>query len=167
LENPEKIVLPKNFEKPIWLSFLAYCSLISIFALLPTSLFLFKSDLILLLNVAFIYIVSLTAAVTVIFNDKKLGFSRKQARSLAIEFIMCPPFTINVVRRITNVIPINFNLIVAAKQLLDNDEWEIISRQLLELLNFEIQEAEDFPGVVNRLINAKAYILERSLVCPQ
>jgi hypothetical protein len=75
--------------------------LILFFLELPLVLFWFHTDSLLIVLFGFIYFCIFTMLVHIFRNRKKLALSKKNYFLIAFEAIACPPFAINVLRRIT------------------------------------------------------------------
>ena len=130
----------QNFDnglKSILITF-AYVSWILIFICLPYLLFFYKTDLNLLICTCFIYIVSALTGIMIIAYHNKLNLTKKKAINLAIEFLFCPPFNPNVIRKITKLQNIQENLIAVAVRKLSPTKWEELCKILAEKIKDEI-----------------------------
>ena len=145
-----------------WFSFLAYCSLASIFAVLPALLYFHRTDVALLSCTVAIYLISLLAGVTILMKHQSLGLTAKQARSLAAELIFCPPFTANVVRRLGLAQTLGCNLIAASLQLLTPTQWGRLKLDLIEQIDLEISDAEELSPRESNLMTTKNLLLKTS-----
>lgn len=143
-----------------WLVTLAYGSWLSVFVALPYLLFFHRTETALLICSAAIYLFALVAGGTVLLKRSALGLSEHKARTLALELFLCPPFTANLVRRITLLQPTSCNLVAASVHLLGPDQWGALRTEMVDYLDLEIDAAEFDPDRMGRLRQSKKTILE-------
>lgn len=129
-----------NFNRKIkiLLNILAFTSWFLIFLCLPYLLFFYKTDFNLIICTIFIYTVSAITGMLMIVCHEKLNLTRKKAINLALEFIFCPPFNANVIRKITRSQKIQVNLISVAVRKLNPSKWDELCSILAEKLEDEI-----------------------------
>jgi hypothetical protein len=151
--------LPKKLAHHLLLSITAYGSWVSIFLALPFLLHYYRIDAALLACAAVIYSFSLLGGLVVINKHNDLGLTSKQSRVMALEFFFCPPFTPNIIRRITHSGGSYSNLIPTAKSHLPQEQWELLRNEIAEQINFEIDEAEDNPDKQKRLTDSRSRLL--------
>lgn len=126
------------------LATLCYSMGILLFALLPALLWVYHSDEALLACATAVYTVALVAGGLVMLRRERWGLSAQRARSLALECIFCPPFTINLIRKISLEHPLPTNLVQFAHAVLHAHDWDMFKTEAQELLQFQIDE-EDAP----------------------
>lgn len=143
------------------LCILAFASQFLIFIILPYLLFFFKTDINLLICTALIYSTAIIAGISVILKRDEIGLTKKQAYEMALEFIFCPPFTANVIRKISRSHKIKANLIPASICLLTAERWQLLSILLLDKLEEQIEINEDDANLCEDLSKLKP-IFKRS-----
>jgi hypothetical protein len=121
-----------------------YGAAVALFVVLPGVLFAYRSDLRLLCVAAAIYLDALAAGVIVIRNTQRFGLTRRKAWSTAVECLLCPPFTINLVRRLSLNEHVDASLAAVGRGLLAPDAWNRLRLQLIEIQDEYIEDAE--PG---------------------
>lgn len=119
-----------------------YVAAVALFVVLPAVLFAYRSDLRLLAVAAAIYLNALVAGVIVIRNTRRFGLTRRKAWTTAVECLMCPPFTINLVRRLSLNERIDASLAAVGRGLLVPDAWNRLRLQLIEIQDEYIDDAE-------------------------
>jgi len=139
-----------NFLKNILIS-LAYISWVLIFICLPYLLIFYKTDLNLLICTCLIYTVSALTGIIIIVYRNKLSLTKKMAINLAIEFLFCPPFNPNVIRKITKLQDIQENLISVAVRKLSPAKWEKLCKILAEKIKDEISNNDNNFNQIEKL----------------
>ena len=152
--------LPPYLPRHGLLALIAYSSWLLIFLVFPVVLLHFRNDQALLICAAAIYAISLLASFTVIANHQELGLTLHQARAMALDFVLCPPFTPNIVRRISYTQENNFSLIAAAKRHLLEERWAQFHAELLEEVDVQINEAEGYTEKQSQLATFKEYLVQ-------
>lgn len=100
--QPAAVVPGQRVPLPVGLGGLALCAWLSgltLFVLLPTSLFLGLGSWVTLGVISLLYAVNLTALVLLYRIHRRLQVPAGKYWSVAFECLVCPPFCINLVRR--------------------------------------------------------------------
>ena len=153
--------LPADFEKNKLffsdLNFVVYGSAISIFFFLPVGLFLKQNNSTLLLILCNIYLNSSIAIYLLYKNSKKLNIDSKVIRKLAIECFLCPPVTMNLIRRLSLNKPVGITSLNAAYNFSDEFSWPSLKIQL----NYDVDEALNMSTNVDmdKIMISKQFIL--------
>ena len=119
--------------------------LVSIFVLLPAGLFFRLGDAMLLAAIAFLYLNILALLGWISLKRASFGLTGRRFAALAFEALICSPFALNLVRKISAEMPVDENLVDAARRLQKAHHWEASRRQILaridEELDFEDEES--------------------------
>ena len=119
--------------------------LVSIFVLVPAGLFLRLGDTMLLAAFAFLYLNILALLGWVALKRASFGLTGRRFAVLAFEALVCSPFALNIVRKISAEMPVEENLVDAARRLQKAHDWEVSRRQILaridEELDFEDEQS--------------------------
>jgi len=95
-----------------------------LFGLFPLSLAFFaRAETAIALVVVF-YVVETIALVVAYRGRDAFGLSKPQFLTLAVECLFCPPFAINLIRRMCSRMPVDEPFLAAVDRLLDADERE-------------------------------------------
>lgn len=137
----------------------------ALFVLLPLGLFSFFGDWILLLAVGVLYAGIAGALLWLGMKRKELGLSARRLGSLAFELVACPPFAVNVVRRLSVEMPLDADLLAAARQLQGPEDWEATRGELIARLDEQI-DAEDEDSERSALLKASRKRLAEEIPCP-
>ncbi|WP_168876483.1 hypothetical protein [Leeia aquatica] len=124
------------------------CGLLAIQLLLglPLVLLLFRPGSVWLTQMAAIYLILLTQAVYLWQQRAALGLSRKAALMLAFEVITCPPFGLNLLRRLSLMHPLHGDSLQLLQQLLPAPAQTALFTTLQQQLAEDLQlEADDSP----------------------
>ena len=117
-----------------------------LFLLLPLGLFTSLGSRILIAAAGLLYL-SIVFALSYLWAYREtLGLTRKQVGKLAFEYLICPPFALNLIRAVSLAQPAREDLISAARRLETAEAWKATREQLLLRLNEEI-EMEDETSV--------------------
>jgi hypothetical protein len=77
---------------------------------------------------------------------------------MALEFVFCPPFTANVIRKISHLQQLNINFIAAAIRTIPAERWEELRYILDKKIQFEIDESNFDESKKLQLIKAKHFL---------
>jgi hypothetical protein len=111
---------------------------VALFGLLPAALFYFRSDIVLLACAVLIYLHSLLAGVALFTGRKRLQLSNRKAWSLFVECLLCPPFAINLIRKLSLQRAPAETFIGAAFCLLDQERWPVLRDDLIALIELDM-----------------------------
>ena len=124
---------------------LVWGMLVSIFVLLPLALFFRLGDAMVLAVVTLLYLNILAILGWLALKRASYGLTRRRLAALAFEALACSPFALNLVRKISAEMPVDENLVDAARRLQKAKDWEASRRQILaridEELDFEHEES--------------------------
>jgi hypothetical protein len=127
----------KEFGPAVWSLFAL------IFGFLPYALFSRQGDLFILLAFASIYINVVLITLLLWIKRKKNELTIKDFIGIAIDLIICPPFALNIIRRLSLRIPVTEDLVSAAQRLQTSESWEKTKVELLTRLDDEIGGEDD------------------------
>jgi hypothetical protein len=111
---------------------------ITLFVLLPLVLFFAPADAVMLTTFALLYLQILASLVWVYLNRTVLGLDNKKIVSLCFECLVCPPITLNLIRRLSLQTPAHQDLVYAASYLLTPADWEAAKIKFLAQLDHQI-----------------------------
>lgn len=94
------------------------------FVLLPAVLLFGLNLHNLLITTIIIYLCNMLSLVTVLRNRDQFGTTQKQVAALTIECLLCPPITLNIIRRLSLARSLKDDLSVVSRSLLTVDEWQ-------------------------------------------
>jgi hypothetical protein len=129
---------------------LVWGMLASIFVLLPLGLFTRLGEALVLAAVALLYLNILALLGWLALKRARFGVSRARLAALAFESLLCSPFALNLVRKISAAIPVDEDLVDAARRLQGADEWQASRRQIIE----RIDEQLDFEDEASKRTTA-------------
>ena len=132
-------------ERSLYSAFvpMVYAMVITLFFTLPAVLFFNRSDIALLSCLALIYFNAALTGVVLFISRKKLQLSKSKCWSIFLECLLCPPLTINVIRKIsTQRVPLS-SLVAAGVSLLEKEDWEHLRDELIAQIDNEIEDAKD------------------------
>jgi hypothetical protein len=120
---------------------------LALFVLLPLGLFTRLGEPMLLAAIAVIYANILAALGWLAFKRTAFGLSRKQLGKLAFESLICSPFALNLIRKISLAMPVAEDLVHAARRLLAPEDWSACRTELIakvddRLLDYDEGSAE-------------------------
>lgn len=149
---------PAKRKLPGIFSYTVYACAASIFLLLPLAIGVARSETAILLSVACIYLHAILAGAVTLRFSKQLGLTPKNAWSIALECICCPPFAINVIRKLSLQSTTQSNLVGAAFTLLNPEQWQVLQETLVQSIDQESAESDD-PALLSAYADAKTLLL--------
>jgi hypothetical protein len=130
--------------------------LVSIFVLLPLGLFLRLGDAMLLCAIALLYLNILALLGWIALKRVSFGLTGRRFAALAFEALICSPFALNLVRKISAEMPVDENLVDAARRLQKADDWAASRRQILARIDEELDFEDEESGRTSALKTLKA-----------
>ena len=121
---------------------LVWAMALALFVLLPLGLFSVLGDWSLLLALAMLYLGIAGALLWLGARRRQLGLSPRQLGVLVFELLACPPFAVNVIRRVAVEMPLEADLMSVARQLQTPADWSETRGELIARLEEQI-DAED------------------------
>ena len=109
-----------------------------LFVLLPLGLFRLGDAAVLVAALLF-YMSLLVGLAWCAFNRARLGLTPGRFAVLAFECLVCPPFALNLVRKISSAMPILEDLVRAARALQAPQDWDAARREFVARLDEEIE----------------------------
>ena len=122
---------------------LVWGMLVSMFVLLPMSLFLRLGDPMLLAAIALLYLNNLALLGWIALKRMSFGLSSRRFAALAFEALVCSPFALNLVRKISAEMAVDENLVDAARRLQKAQDWDASRRQIVARIDEELDFAEE------------------------
>ncbi|MCP5265721.1 MAG: hypothetical protein H6934_06400 [Burkholderiaceae bacterium] len=139
---------------------------IALFVLLPLGFFTYLGDFALLPALLLLYANMLLALGWIWFHRRNFQLSGKGFASLAFECLICPPFALNLVRRVGLGMPVREDLVSAARRLQREADWAQTRDRLIARLANEI-ESEDPKSKRYALLQARRRVLvDEGESCP-
>lgn len=135
---------------------LVWGMLASIFVLLPLGLFFRLGDAMLLGAVALLYLNILALLGWIALKRASFGLTRRRFAALAFEALICSPFALNLVRKISAEMPVDENLVDAVRRLQKAEDWEASRRQILAKIDEELDLEDEQSGRASALKTLKA-----------
>ncbi len=127
--------------------------LLLIIFVLPVVAFLFDSGPQLLALFMLIYLLIFFSVCYLIICRDSLGLSGLKASSIAFECILCPPFAINIARKVSVNYEIGSDPLDCSKMLFDKQTFELFKADLTSLLKINIKYHEQDSARYNELKN--------------
>jgi hypothetical protein len=119
---------------------------VSIFVLLPIGLFTRLGEAMVLAAIALLYLNIVALLCWLALRRGALGLSRARLAMLSFESLVCSPFALNLVRKISAAMPVEDDLIRVARRLQSVDDWALSRAQVIaridEELDFEALESK-------------------------
>ncbi len=112
------------------------------FVVLPFALFAQWGDAVVLLAFALIYANVVLLSLALWWHRRVLGLAGKELASTVVEIAICPPFALNLIRRLSLRRRIDEDLVVAAKRLQRPVDWELTKIELRSRLSHELEGEE-------------------------
>jgi hypothetical protein len=134
---------------------------LALFVLLPLGLFRLGHQALLLAGVL-LYASIAAALLWTGLHRARLGLSAGRFAALAFESLACPPFALNLVRRISSAMPIDEDLVRVARALQAPQDWQAARGEFVARLDLEIDCEEEGSARLPVLMQSRRELLE----CP-
>lgn len=133
----------KRFVPLVWILFALA------FGALPWVVIVGAGDLFVLSTFVLIYLNVIAIILLLWLRRRTLEVTDEQFAWMAFDFLICPPFALNVIRRLSLLTPVSEDFVNAAERLLGPSDWRLTRGELIARLDEEIGgEAEDSPRSV-------------------
>lgn len=126
-----------------------------LFLALPVALLVLHSELAQLITLALIYLC--TACISVLawrhgkHDPGKHYPDRATTRSIAVQILLCPPFALNVVRKLSLAYGAQPDLLQTTHALMDTPQWSAFAQQVKSAMQREMHELADLPEYAQHL----------------
>ncbi|WP_139176922.1 hypothetical protein [Nitrosospira multiformis] len=116
----------------------------ALFFFLPVGLFTKFGDKSLLLAGGLLYLSVISSLSYLWFQRAQLNLSRRRFIGLAFESMVCPPFGLNLIRKVSAGMQVKEDLVNVARRLQKSSEWSITRSEIVNRLDEKIEfEDED------------------------
>lgn len=112
---------------------------------LPAALLVLHSELLQLIALALIYLSTACLSWLALRHGKQGHSNRSFARSTAFQILLCPPFALNVVRKLSLSYEIQADLLQTAQALMSVSQWQDLAAQVQQLMQREMDEIAELP----------------------
>lgn len=132
------------------------------FVLLPFSLFGKQGEFFILLSFILIYTNVLVIVLFLWLDRHGLGLTGKKFALVALDILICPPFALNIIRKLSLSMLFKDDLINVARQLQTLSGWNETRVELLNRLNEEIALADELSERLPELIALRDDLLSEA-----
>jgi hypothetical protein len=133
---------------------------LALFVLLPLGLFSVLGDRMLLLAIFLLYLSIAGALFWLGMKRKQLGMSTRRLGVLAFELLVCPPFAVNVIRRVSAEMPLDADLMSVARQLQVPADWNVTRGEFIARLDEQIDAEDENCERIALLRNSRQKLIE-------
>jgi hypothetical protein len=120
-----------------------YLLALLLFAALPIAFFVLYSEAAQLVALALIYLNTLWLALLCMRHGRQGHTDAKTARSIAIQILLCPPFALNAVRKLSQAYAPACDLPQAAQQLVAHSHWQALAQAMHATIEEQMAELQD------------------------
>lgn len=145
---------------------LVLCMTVALFVLLPLGFFARLGDSTLLAAIALLYSSIITALVWIWVKRSVFRLSGKRFASLAFEVLVCSPFALNLVRKLSLDTPVGEDFVQAAGRLLDPQKWDATRDVLASRLDDAIESEDEKSDRVRAMVEHRGKLTDRLEPCP-
>lgn len=136
------------------------------FAVLPLALFGRFGDLAVLAGFLLVYLNLLWLIASLWRGRVALGLSNRACMLVALDLLVCPPFAVNLIRRLALRFKVEEDFIHAAQRLLGREDWEAARAQVLSRLDDEISFEPQDTARMAALLRRRAALEAGGDACP-
>lgn len=112
---------------------------------LPAALLVLHSELLQLITLALIYLSTACLSWLTLRHGRHGHSNQAFARSTALQILLCPPFALNVVRKLSLSYEIQTDLLQTAQALMSASDWQDLAAQIQQLMQREMDEIAELP----------------------
>lgn len=129
----------------------------TLFVLLPAALFIWPAEAAQLIITALVYGFAAWIALLAWRHGRAGHTPHATARAIAMQALLCPPFALNAVRKLSASYPACTDLLQAAHQLLTPPAWHAFAQHAQSVIKADIEaaEAEGQPLQAQQLVAAR------------
>ncbi|MGO3917910.1 hypothetical protein [Acinetobacter venetianus] len=129
----DSILLISKTLKPLqWINMLLW---LLMFVLLPVLLLIKLSYLPLAITIITIYILNISSLLFVILKRKSLQLSWAKIFQFSLDVMLCPPFALNLLRKISLNYHVQMEGIALAEKLLNSSDYQVLLEQIILDIN--------------------------------
>jgi hypothetical protein len=132
----------------------------ALFVLLPLGLFSRLGDRMLLAALVLLYASLVAALAWLAFMRMRVNLTRWRLAHLGFEALICPPFALNLLRKISAEVRVDEDLVGAARRLLRAEDWQVARTRFLAEVDEELEREEEHPARVAELKGYRQRLLE-------
>jgi hypothetical protein len=96
----------------------------------------------------------------------EFGLSARRLASLALESLLCSPFALNLVRKVSMGMPVREDLVLAARRLQQAKQWDESKQRIRERLEDELDAEEGDSEQAAALKRYRDRVLADCAPCP-
>ena len=122
-----------------------YLLAVLLFLGLPAALLVLHSELMQLTALALIYLSTAWLGWLALRHGKQRRSDLAFARSTAFQILLCPPFALNVVRKLSLSYEIQADLLQTAQAHMSASQWQDLAAQVQQLMQREMDEIAELP----------------------
>lgn len=131
------------------------------YVFLPLALFGKGGDLLVLITFFLVYMNVIFILSLLWFKRGEFNLNNGEFLSTAFDFLICPPFALNVIRRLSLRLDVKEDLVRAAARLQTQNEWERTRAELISRLDEEISGEDEGSEVFSAMQARRREIASR------
>lgn len=138
---------------------------LAVFVLLPLGLFSRLGERMLLAAIVLLYLCIVAALLWLGFNRTRFGLSGRRFAGLAFESLLCSPFALNLIRKISAAMPVEEDLVNAARRLQRPGDWNATRIEFIARLDEEIEDEDQDSGRAAVLKDYRQKLIDEQTAC--
>lgn len=139
---------------------LVWCMAVALFVLLPLGFSAAFGDRVLLAAIALLYSSIIAALAWICFSRPAFKLSGKRLAVIAFEVLVCSPFALNLIRKVSLERPVGEDLVQAGARLLAPQEWGAARAALVDRLDEAIDSEEEGTERMQALLEQRGKLTE-------
>lgn len=148
------------------LQMLVICLALQILLLFPLTIYLYGLGVLSLLLMALIYSTILFAITVVFFKRQQFNLSLAAWAKLAFEVLACPPFAVNLLRKLGLNQTVAVDGVLLAAQLLPMDDYQQVLDDIIQEVSMMQVLLEDTDSTTYQQLQQYRLSLEQQKTCP-
>ena len=144
---------------------LVWCMAVALFVLLPLGFSTTLGDRMLLAAITLLYSCIIAALGWIWFKRPAFKLSGKRFAILAFEVLVCSPFALNLIRKVSLELPVGEDLVQAGARLMDQQKWDATRAVLVDRLDEVIESEEEGSERMKALVEHRGKLTEQLAPC--
>jgi len=137
----------------------------ALFVLLPLGLFSRLGEKMILAAAVILYLNIAAALVWIALHRAELELSRRRLAALAFESLVCSPFALNLVRKISSEMALSDDLMAAARGLQGERDWSATRAQFIARIDEELEAEDEESERASKLRRYRGQLQDEAVAC--
>lgn len=145
---------------------MAWGMAMGVFVLLPLGFFSRLGEPMLVAALVVLYLNIIATLAWLGINRARCGLSRRRFFALVVESLVCSPFALNLIRKVSAEMPINEDLVTVARRLQSPADWNASRMSIIARLDEELEFEDEHSERAAAIRHFRDGLLANNIPCP-